>query len=99
MTKQEFIDAVLKAAKTEVSKKDGTAIVEAVFDTAIAAIKGKDKRFAYPGFGTFTVRERKKREGRNPKTGEKIAIPASKSIGFKPAASLKAEMNPKKKAK
>ncbi|MBT5633626.1 MAG: HU family DNA-binding protein, partial [Nitrospina sp.] len=52
------------------------------------AIK-KEKRFAYPSFGTFTVRSRKARKGRNPRTGEEIKIKASKTVGFKPAPTLK----------
>ena len=52
------------------------------------AIK-KDKRFTYPGFGTFTVRNRKARKGRNPQTGEEIKINASMTVGFKPAPTLK----------
>ena len=52
------------------------------------AIK-KEKRFAYPSFGTFTVRTRKARKGRNPQTGEEIKIKASKTVGFKPAPTLK----------
>jgi len=98
MTKQEFIEAVLEKSKVELSKKDATTLVETVFDVATATIK-KDKKFAFPGFGTFTVRERKARTGRNPQTQQAIKIAASKSVGFKPATSLKAELNPKKKAK
>ena len=57
-------------------------------DDIHARIK-KEKRFAYPGFGTFTVRARKARTGRNPQTGEAIKIKASKTVGFKPAPTLK----------
>ncbi|MBU6160286.1 MAG: HU family DNA-binding protein [Myxococcales bacterium] len=49
----------------------------------------REGRFSYPGFGTFSVKERAAREGRNPKSKEKIQIAASKSVGFKPAAKLK----------
>jgi len=49
----------------------------------------KDKRLALSGFGTFTVRKRKARTGRNPRTGEEITIGASKTVGFKAAPALK----------
>ncbi|MBI1822553.1 MAG: HU family DNA-binding protein [Nitrospirae bacterium] len=49
----------------------------------------KNGRFSFPGFGTFTVRARAARKGRNPQTGETIKIKASKSIKFKAAPSLK----------
>ena len=52
----------------------------------------KEKRFAYPSFGTFTVRSRKARKGRNPQTGEEIKIKASKTVGFKPAPTLKSSL-------
>ena len=47
------------------------------------------QRFSYPGFGTFLVRNRKARKGRNPQTGAEIQIKASKTVGFKPAPKLK----------
>ena len=49
-------------------------------------------RFSYPGFGTFTVRERKARTGRNPRTGEAIKIPKSKTVAFKAAPGLKGDL-------
>lgn len=86
MTKQELVDAV--AEKAEVSKAAAKEIIDATFEEIVKSIK-KDKRFAMPGFGTFTVRERKAKTGRNPKTGESIKIKASKTIGFKPAPTVK----------
>ncbi|UCD85979.1 MAG: HU family DNA-binding protein, partial [Deltaproteobacteria bacterium] len=68
------------------------AATEKLIDEAFSAIAGairKDKRFSYPGFGTFTVRSRKARTGRNPQTGATIHIKASKTVGFKPAPGLK----------
>ena len=70
------------------TKKDTAMIVEAVFETLRGAIT-KDGRFSYPGFGTFTVKNRKARDGRNPRTGEPIQIPASKTVAFKPAPAFK----------
>ena len=88
MTKAELIDAVLKEAKVDITKKAATELVDAVFSQLKKAVK-KDKKFSYPDFGTFTVKSRKARTGRNPQTGEEIKIKASKTVGFKPAPSLK----------
>jgi len=89
MTKQEFIDLVAKKAeKHEVSKTAVREVLDTAFEEMVKVIK-KEKRFAVPGFGTFTVRTRKAKTGRNPKTGEPIKIKASKTIGFKPAPSVK----------
>lgn len=92
MTKQDFVDAVAKRAeKMEISKTAVRDIVDMCFEEAAKAIK-KDKRFSFPGFGTFTVKARKAREGRNPKTGEALKIKASKTVGFKPAPTLKEKL-------
>ena len=88
MTKQEFIDVVAKNAGNDLSKAAVRQIVDATFAEMVKVIK-KEKRFAVPGFGTFSVRARKAKTGRNPKTGESIKIKASKTIGFKPAPSVK----------
>ncbi len=86
MTKQELVDSV--AEQAELSKAQVKAIIDTTFEAIVGAIK-EDKRFAMPGFGTFTVRERKAKTGRNPKTGESIKIKASKTIAFKPAPTVK----------
>jgi DNA-binding protein HU-beta len=86
MTKGELIDAVAKSA--EISKVAAGMAVDATFDSIAKAIR-KSKRFQVPGFGTFTVRSRKARKGRNPQTGAVINIKASRSVGFKPAPVLK----------
>ncbi|CCQ89430.1 DNA-binding protein HU 2 [Nitrospina gracilis 3/211] len=89
MTKDELIASVTKNVKdSNLSKRLAGDVVDATFDVIAKAIK-KDKRFAYPGFGTFTVRTRKARKGRNPQTGEEIKIKASKTVGFKPAPNMK----------
>lgn len=89
MTKADLINEVLKTkGLPELSKKATGEIVDAVFTTLSKAIK-KDRRFAYPGFGTFSVRKRKARVGRNPQTGEKIKIGAAKTVTFKPAPQFK----------
>jgi len=86
MTKAELVSAV--AAKTGLSKKDAEAAVGETF-AAIKRATKKDGRFVVPDFGTFTVRKRKARTGRNPKTGATIQIKASKTVGFKPAPGFK----------
>lgn len=89
MTKAELVDAVQKAAKgTTLSKRDTEEVVDCVFEVLSKSIK-KDRRFAYPGFGTFAVRNRKARTGRNPRTGDPIKIKASRTVSFKPAPKLK----------
>ncbi len=89
MTKSEFVDAVQRGAKgTALSKRDAEVMLDSAFEILSKSIK-KDKRFAYPGFGTFSVKNRKARSGRNPRTGETIKIKASKTVAFKPAPKLK----------
>jgi DNA-binding protein HU-beta len=88
MTKAELIDSVKSNGPEGLTKKDTSAIVEAVFETLRTAITNEG-RFSYPGFGTFTVKSRKSRDGRTPRTGDPISIPASKTVGFKPAPAFK----------
>ena len=92
MTKDDLVTAVVKSCKgDDLSKRLVSDIIDATFDSIGKSIK-KDKRFSYPAFGTFTVRNRKARKGRNPQTGEEIKIKASKTVGFKPAPSLKSSL-------
>ncbi len=90
MTKVELVEAVTKelTKKRNLSKAAVNDVVDSLFSNLGRTIK-KETRFSYPGFGTWTVRKRKARAGRNPKTGEAIAIKASKTVGFRPAPSLK----------
>lgn len=87
MTKAELLNVIAKS-NPEMTKKMVTEVVDAVFGQMTNAIK-KDGTFSWPGFGTFKVRKRKARQGRNPQTGETIKIKASKTVGFKPAKALK----------
>ncbi|NKE72818.1 HU family DNA-binding protein [Candidatus Manganitrophus noduliformans] len=87
MTKGELIESIRKSSNG-LSRKAAEEVVGAVFSTLSKTLK-KEGRVAYPGFGVFTVKKRKARKGRNPKTGEAITIKASKTVGFKPAPSLK----------
>lgn len=93
MTKDELVEAVVKACgkNGDLSKRLANDVLEASFNAIAHAIK-KEKRFSYPGFGTFTVRNRKARNGRNPQTGATIKIKASKTVGFKPAPILKSSL-------
>ena len=86
MNKQELISAA--AAKTGFSKKDTEATVTAVLETIISALEDNEK-VQLVGFGSFEVKERAARIGRNPKTKEAIEIPASKAPVFKPSKALK----------
>jgi DNA-binding protein HU-beta len=88
MTKAELIDRLHQKWHLKVTKKMMGEMVDAMYDNVALAIK-KDKRFSYPGFGTFVVRNRKARKGRNPQTGEVIKIKASKGVGFRAAKNLK----------
>lgn len=86
MNKTDLISKVAEA--TEMSKKDVTNVVEAVFDAIADALQNGEK-VQLVGFGNFEVRERTARKGRNPQTGEEIDIPASKVPAFKPGKALK----------
>lgn len=89
MTKQEFIDTVhKKTEKMDLSKAAVKEVIDTAFEEMVKAIK-KDKKFTVPGFGTFNLRTRKARTGRNPQTKEPMKIKASKTIGFKPSPSVK----------
>ncbi len=90
MTKAEFIDQV--ADRAGLSKKDASEAVDAVLETIEDALKrGSDVVFS--GFGKFSVSERAAREGRNPATGEKINIAATKVPKFTAGAALKKSVN------
>jgi DNA-binding protein HU-beta len=86
MNKSDLITHVSEA--TELSKKDVTKAVDAVFEAISEALQSGDK-VQLVGFGNFEVRERSARKGRNPQTGEEIEIPASKIPAFKPGKALK----------
>jgi len=87
MTKQELLNTISKHNE-DLTKKQVTNVVDTLFSSMATTIK-KEGGFSYPGFGSFTVRKRKARQGRNPQTGETIKIKASKTVGFKPAKALK----------
>jgi len=86
MNKTELVEMVAK--KTGMTKKDSGNAVSAVLD-GITDTMVKGEKLQLVGFGTFEVRERKEREGRNPSTGEVIKIAAQKVPAFKPGKALK----------
>jgi len=86
MKKAELIDAV--AIKSELTKQDSKKVVDALFETISNTLSNEEK-IQLIGFGTFEVRERAARTGRNPQTGEEMTIPASKVPAFKPGKELK----------
>jgi integration host factor subunit beta len=90
MTKAELVDAVAK--KSELSKKDAEVIVQAVLDSIIDSLQTGEK-VELRGFGSFRLRERASRQGRNPKTGEKVHVPAKRVPYFKPGKELKELIN------
>lgn len=90
MNKAELIDAV--SGHTGLQKAEATRAVEAVFETIGSALKSGDS-VALLGFGTFVVKTRAARAGRNPRTGETIEIAASKVPGFKAGKALKDAVN------
>lgn len=86
MTKTELIAAV--AAKAELSKKDADKAVNAFIDAVSESLKNGEK-VQLVGFGTFEIRDRAAREGKNPATGAAITIPATKVPAFKAGKALK----------
>ena len=90
MNKQEIVANL--SDELQLSKKDASQAYDIVFAKIIEGLK-IDGKVAINGLGTFAVKERAAREGRNPKTGETITLPSSKNITFKPAKTLKDEFN------
>lgn len=86
MTKAELIDKI--AAKAKISKKAANVALNTFVDSVTSALK-KGDRVSLVGFGTFTVAKRKARIARNPRTGEKINVPARKAAKFKAGRELK----------
>ncbi len=86
MNKTELVELV--AEKANLSKKDSDKALKAVLDGITESLVKGDK-VQLVGFGTFEVRSRKAREGRNPATGENITIKAQKAPAFKPGKALK----------
>ncbi len=92
MNKAELIEAVQRSLGQEATKRAADAAVEAVLDSIAKGIKNEGK-VQLIGFGTFEVKTRGARMGRNPKTGETMQIGESKSVGFKPSSVLKSSLD------
>lgn len=90
MNKSELIDAI--AAAADLSKADAGRALDATIEAITGALKQNDT-VSLIGFGSFQVKERSAREGRNPKTGETIKIAASKVPSFKAGKALKDAVN------
>jgi integration host factor subunit beta len=90
MTKAELVEEVAKGS--DLSKRDAETIVQIVLDSIVDSLKTGDK-VELRGFGSFRLRERASRHGRNPKTGEKVQVPAKKVPYFKPGKELKELIN------
>lgn len=90
MNQAELIEAV--ASASGIKKTDAAKVIQSVFEGITAALgRGEEVRLA--GFGIFEVADRAAREGRNPRTGEVVAIAASKAPKFKPAKQLRDALN------
>src|SRR5689334_10762302 len=90
MTKADLVEEVAKV--TELTRKDSEVIVDTLFESVIKALKTGDK-LEVRGFGSFRVRQRNARVGRNPKTGDKVEVPAKRVPYFKPSKELKDLIN------
>jgi integration host factor subunit beta len=90
MTKAELVEEVSKAS--ELTKKHSEVIVNTVFHSIIDALRLGEK-IELRGFGSFRIRQRGSRKGRNPKTGEQVDVPAKKIPYFKPGKELKELIN------
>jgi DNA-binding protein HU-beta len=86
MTKQDLVD--IMSNEVGFSKKDATRAVDAVLDAVTKALR-RGEKVQLAGFGTFEVRSRNAREGRNPQTGQTITIPARRAPAFKAGKALK----------
>jgi DNA-binding protein HU-beta len=85
MTKQQLIEKV--AAKTEFGKADVAVVVDSVLEVIAETLRSSE-RVDLRGFGSFMVKDRKERQGRNPRTGETITIAARRDASFKPGTEL-----------
>jgi len=90
MTKADLVDRV--TALGDLTRRDGEIIVDLLFDSVIGALKADDK-VEIRGFGSFRTRQRNARIGRNPKTGDRVDVPAKRVPFFKPSKELRDLVN------
>lgn len=91
MNKAELIDSIQTALGKDATKRAAEEALTSVLDAIAVGVK-KDGKVQIVGFGTFEVKKRPARTGRNPKTGESMNIAASKSVGFKASSALKGSL-------
>ena len=91
MTKADLVEKVTGLG--DLTRRDGEVIVETIFDAVIGALKSGDK-IEIRGFGSFRIHQRNSRVGRNPKTGDRVEVPAKKVPYFKPSKDLRDLINP-----
>ena len=91
MNKAELVDII--ASKANVTKKDADTILNAITETIVEVVSSGDK-VSLVGFGSFEPRQRSAREGRNPRSGEKMTIPATRVPGFAPGKLFKNKVAP-----
>ena len=90
MTKADLVEKVTGLG--DLTRRDGEVIVETIFGSVIGALQSGDK-IEIRGFGSFRIRQRNPRIGRNPKTGESIEISSSRAAKFKAGKTLKDSLN------
>src|SRR5271166_2902664 len=90
MTKADLIEEVSRLA--ELTRKDSEVIVDTIFDSVVRSLRVGDK-IEIRGFGSFRTRQRQPRVGRNPKTGDRVEVPAKRIPYFKPSKELKDLVN------
>ena len=90
MTKADLIEEVSRLA--ELTRKDSEVIVDTIFDSVVRSLRVGDK-IEIRGFGSFRTQQRKPRVGRNPKTGDRVEVPAKTIPFFKPSKELKDLVN------
>jgi integration host factor subunit beta len=90
MTKADLIEEVSRMA--ELTRRESEVVVETIFESVVASLRAGDK-VEVRGFGSFRTRERQPRVGRNPKTGDRVEVPAKKIPFFKPSKELRDVVN------
>lgn len=90
MTKADLIEEVSRVV--EMTRKESEVIVETIFDSIVKSLKGGDK-IEIRGFGSFRTRQRQARIGRNPKSGDRVEVPAKRIPFFKPSKELRDLVN------
>ena len=91
MNKGELVNAI--AENADITKKEADAILSAAIETIVDAVSSSEK-VALVGFGSFEAKDRKAREGRNPNTGEKMSIPATRVPTFSAGKLFKEKVKP-----